>query len=452
MQMMKRPAALAVVALGGGVAAGSSVHSDQWWCGPLGLLCIALAFTEARGARSAALVGWTGGAAYFASSLSFLLTGYASIGMTGLQPTIGVTALYLLLSMWWPVAFAAAYRLQAGPLTLICLWIGAEVLRSQVFPAIPVAQFAAIWSQTPIVQLTSIHSVEALGAMTLATCVATAFLLAKHRYRAACLMFLAPATLAALVGESIEKTPMPMPEMPAIATIDTAIRQDQRWADEALPAYVAEMTSRTKAAFDAGADLVIWPEAAIPFFPDELKDEIWEARPPTGAFLALGMMVPIKSDPGRFWNSFVVLDSNLNEVARYDKNHLFPFGEYIPFATELERWFGITTIAAETNAIAQGRSEPLMVLPGLPGAIVPQICYEGSFALPDAAREAQGAYVVNISNDAWWLGSKGAWFAEQEARLRAIEAGLPLVRVPNMREAATFSARGERMPAGPGGS
>lgn len=183
------------------------------------------------------------------------------------------------------------------------------------------------------------------------------------------------------------------------------------------PAYVADVTSRTRAAFDAGADLVIWPEASIPFFPDELKDKSGRARPPTGAFLALGMMVPIKSDPGRFWNNFVVLDSNLNEVARYDKNHLFPFGEYIPFATEKQGvGFGITTIAAETNAIAQGRSEPLMALPGLPGVIVPQICYEGSFALPGAARETQDAYVVNISNDAWWLGSKGAWFAELRKR------------------------------------
>ena len=445
MQKMRRPAALAVIALGGGVAAGSSVHSDQWWCGPLGLLIIALAFTEARGARSAALVGWTAGTAYFASSLSFLLTGYASIGMTGLQPTLGVTALYFLLAMWWPIAFAAAYRLQAGPLTFTGLWISAELLRSHVFPAIPVAQFAAIWSQTPIVQLTRILSVEVSGVLTLGTCVASAFLLTTQRYRASCLMFLAPATLGALVGENIEMTPLPMPEMPVIATIDTAIRQDQRWADEALPGYVAELTSRTRAAFDAGADLVIWPEAAIPFFPDELKDEIWEARPPVGAYLALGMMVPIKSNPGRFWNSFVVLDTNLTEVARYDKKHLFPFGEYIPFATELERWFGITTIAADTNAIIQGDSEPLIALQGLPGVIVPQICYEGSFALPDAAREAQGAYVVNISNDAWWLGSKGAWFAEQEARLRAIEAGLALIRVPNMREAATFSARGLRV-------
>ncbi|MCX8501773.1 MAG: apolipoprotein N-acyltransferase [Alphaproteobacteria bacterium] len=381
-----------------------------------------------------------------------MLTGYASIGMTGLQPTIGVAALYLLLSMWWPVAFAAAYSLQAGPLTLTCLWVGAEALRSQVFPGIPVAQLAAIWSQTPIVQLTSILSVETLGAMTLCASVTSAFLLGEQRYRASCLMFLAPATLAALVGEHMEMTPVPMPKMPAIVMIDTAIREDQRWADEALPGYVADITSRTKAAFDAGADLVIWPEAAIPFFPDELKNEIWAARPPTGAYLALGMMVPIQNDPGRFWNSFVVLDSNLNEVARYNKRHLFPFGEYMPFATELDRWFGITTIASDTNAIVQGNSEPLMTIPGLPGIIVPQICYEGSFAVPAAAREAQGAYVINISNDAWWLGSKGAWFAEQEARLRAIEAGLPLIRAPNMREAATFSARGHRIPAGPDGS
>lgn len=431
--------ALAIIACGGGIAAGSAVHSEQWLFGPLGLLSIALAFTQAKSAWAAALIGWTGGAFFFAAALPFLLAGYASIGLTGLQPTIGVIALYLLLSIWWPVAFALAYLIGKSPLALSILWPIAELLRSQVFPSIPVAQIASIWSQMPIVQLTHTLSVELVGGLTLAICVVAAFDLAQRQapYGSAVLVLIATGT-----GASMITTPSTMPEMPRIATIDTGIPQRLRWDYDALPGYMADLTSRSRAAFDAGTDLVIWPEAAVPYFPDELKEALADARPPAGAYLALGMMVPIESDPGRFWNSFVVLDSELNEVARYDKRHLFPFGEYVPFAELLERWFGLTTIAASTNAIAHGDSVPQIRLLGLPGVVVPAICYEGSFALPRALREVPGAYIVNISNDAWWAGSNGSRFVEQEARLRAIEAGLPLIRVPNMRETKVFDAHG----------
>ena len=435
--------ALVLIALGGGIAAGRAVHSEQWLFGPLGLLCIALAFIHTKNAGTAALIGWTGGFFYFASALPFLLTGYASIGLTGLQPTIGVIALYLLLSIWWPIAFALAYRFNKSPIALSVLWAVAELLRSQVFPSIPVAQIAAIWSQMPIVHLTHALSVELIGSLTLAVCVAAAFDLAQRQIPYVSIVLLLVATGA---GSSMMNTPQPMPAMPRIATIDTAIPQRLRWDYDALPGYMVDLTSRTRAAFDNGADLVIWPEVSVPYFPTELKEELVDARPPAGAYLALGMMVPIESEPGRFWNSFAVLDSDLNEVARYDKRHLFPFGEYVPFAEQLESWFGLTTIAASTNSIAHGDSEPLMRFPGLPGVLVPAICYEGSFALSRAERETSGAYIVNISNDAWWAGSNGAWFVEQEARLRAIEAGLPLIRVPNMRQAVAFNAHGTRTP------
>ena len=261
--------ALAIIACGGGIAAGSAVHSEQWLFGPLGLLSIALAFTQAKSAWAAALIGWTGGAFFFAAALPFLLAGYASIGLTGLQPTIGVIALYLLLSIWWPVAFALAYLIGKSPLALSILWPIAELLRSQVFPSIPVAQIASIWSQMPIVQLTHTLSVELVGGLTLAICVVAAFDLAQRQapYGSAVLVLIATGT-----GASMITTPSTMPEMPRIATIDTGIPQRLRWDYDALPGYMADLTSRSRAAFDAGTDLVIWPEAAVPYFPDELKE------------------------------------------------------------------------------------------------------------------------------------------------------------------------------------
>lgn len=441
-KMLLDRCALAMISAGGGIAAGSAVHSSQFLYGPIGLLCIALAFTRTKTASMAAMVGWIGGFGYFAAALPFLLTGYAAIGISGLQPIIGVIALYLLLSVWWPIAFALSHRLAKGPLALSIFWGCAELLRSQVFPAIPVAQLASVLSQTPLAQLSNALSVELLGSLMLTLCVVAAFDLAKLRMPWASLGL---SLVLAYLASGYRDRPMPAPELPLIAAIDTAIPQNQRWNDELLPDYIANLTARSQSAFAAGADLVIWPEVSVPYFPTELKEALGGARPPAGSFLALGLMTPVEEEPGRFKNSFIVLDSELNEVARYDKRHLFPFGEYIPFAEQLEQWLGLSTIAASSNAIAQGDTEALIRLPGLPGTLIPQICYEGSFAVSRALlRDVEGAYIVNVSNDAWWAGSRGARFVEQEARLRAIEAGLPLIRVPNMRKAAIFDAKGDR--------
>lgn len=435
--------ALFLISLGGGLAAGSAVHSDYWWNGPLGLICITFAFTQARSAKAAAMIGWIGGVFYFSAALPFLLSGYAAIGMTGLQPVLGVIGLYLLLSMWWPVAFAVAHSLAKGPLALSLLWGIAELLRSQVFPAIPVAQIASIWSQTPVVLLSNHLSVELLGSLLLALCVVAAFDLSKWRFPwGSAVLWLATA----FMGGTMARLPQDMPELPLIVAIDTAIPQNQRWNEDLMPGYMNNLIARTRIAYEAGAELVVWPEVAVPYFPDELEAALADARPPYGAYLALGLMTPVEQQPGRYWNSFLVLDSELQEVARYDKRKLFPFGEYIPYAEQLERWLGMSTIAASPNAIAQGTREALMDIPGLPGTLIPQICYEGSFALSHAERDAPGAYIVNISNDAWWAGSGGAYFVEQEARQRAIEAGLPLIRVPNMHKATIYDAAGNPVP------
>ena len=182
-----------------------------------------------------------------------------------------------------------------------------------------------------------------------------------------------------------------MPQLPQVAALDTSIPQNQRWNDELLPSYLADLKTRSRAAFDDGADLVIWPEVSVPYFPDELKEALSDARPPAGSYLALGLMTPVEQEPGRFWNSLIVLDADLNEVARYNKRHLFPFGEYIPFAEQLEDWLGIGTIAASSNTIAHGDTEPLIQLPGLPGTLIPQICYEGSYAVSRGLRSMDGA-------------------------------------------------------------
>lgn len=439
--MNARNSGVALIALGGGILAGSAVHQPQWWQGVIGLVLIAFAFFQARSRRTAALCGLIAGVAYFEVSMPFLLTGYRSIGITGFKPIIGVIALRFLLALWWPVAFAIAYGVRGAvnrAAALSVLWAAAELLRGTVFPAIPVAQIASIWSQTPMIQLSHPLTVELLSALTIAIAVSAARTISQKSIPIAEGLLLA---IGGMIGASAEGAPLPSPNLPRIAVIDTAIRQSQRWDDAVLPAYMADLTARTRAAFDHDhAQIVVWPEASVPFFPEEVA-ALEPVRPGPGQYLVLGVMTPIEA--GQFYNSLLVLDHQLAPVARYDKRHLFPFGEYLPYAELIERFLGLTTIAVSTNSLVPGRGDQSIQLPGLSGRIIPVICYEGSFALPRPAPGETGAYSIVISNDAWWDGSTGARFVEQEARMRAIEAGVPMIRIPNMHSPLIVDAHGQ---------
>lgn len=436
---MNRTFAALALAVGGGIVMGSGAHSPQWWNGPTGLILMSIGFFQCRSRKGAALVGLLGGVSYFGIAMPFLLAGYHSIGITGAKPVAGVLALYVLLAGWWAPAFALAHSVSPSyrAAALAPLWIGAELLRSWVFPAIPAAQIASIWSQTPVILLSHHITVEGLGALTVGLAVSAARSLTAQKLPAREVLIL---VLAGVLSGRLADAPASTPPLPRLALIDTHIPQGSRWDDTILPGYMDDLMTRTRTAFDRDrAQLVVWPESSVPFFPEEIA-ALESARPGPGQYLALGMMVPVPTEAGRFTNSIVVLDHELRQVARYDKRHLFPFGEYMPFAEWIERMTGLTTIAAETNAIVPGKSTLMPIqLPGL-GRIVPAICYEGAFPLPHHLQAAD--YILLVSNDAWWLGTHGGRFTEQEARMRAIEAGLPLVRVPNMHPPLVTDALG----------
>ena len=153
-----------------GVTSGLAVHSDHFWVfGIIGLTGLMAAWRCAGSARTALFAGWAGGFAYFASSLEFLLAGYHSIGMSGLQPLLGVSALYALLCIWWGPVFYVSHRIDrwVGIFGLVFLWFGSEMLRAFIAPAIPPSFFGDFWSKTPVIQAVSVIGIEGLSFLTL---------------------------------------------------------------------------------------------------------------------------------------------------------------------------------------------------------------------------------------------------------------------------------------------
>ncbi|MCJ7597225.1 MAG: apolipoprotein N-acyltransferase, partial [Methyloceanibacter sp.] len=187
-----------------------------------------------------------------------------------------------------------------------------------------------------------------------------------------------------------------------------------------------------------GVNLVIWPETAVPFLladsPDALA-AIGELLP-DGSTLLVGSarLIETRDELGnieerRVYNSLLVIDDKANVAGVYDKIHLVPFGEYLPFQDFLES-LGFLHLTGVRGGFSPGRGPRLLAVPGAPPAS-PLICYEIIF--PDAiiAFEGRTGWLLNVTNDAWFGTSAGPYQHFHQARIRAVEQGLPLVRAAN---------------------
>jgi apolipoprotein N-acyltransferase len=179
---------------------------------------------------------------------------------------------------------------------------------------------------------------------------------------------------------------------------------------------------------------LIWPESAFPFF---LRREpaalaaIAEMLTP-GRVLITGAASLAEPVPGRglrAYNSVYVIDHTGTILQSYDKLHLVPFGEFLPFQDALER-LGLTQLTKVQGGFLAGDRRRKIAVPGAPDVLV-LICYEIIFpgeAVPPGERPD---WLLNVTNDAWFGISSGPYQHFQQARVRAIEEGLPLVRAAN---------------------
>jgi apolipoprotein N-acyltransferase len=183
----------------------------------------------------------------------------------------------------------------------------------------------------------------------------------------------------------------------------------------------------------AGADKVtdiIWPEAAAPPLLERFADK-WLAMAavvPQGGLLITGTerVEPLSGRVQDVWNSLVALDDSGTIVATYDKAHLVPFGEYVPLRGVLP----MDKITPGTLDFSSGRGPQTLTLPGLP-PVSPLICYEAIFPSAVIDPTQRPAWLVNVTNDAWYGVTSGPFQHLAIARVRAVEEGLPLVRAAN---------------------
>jgi apolipoprotein N-acyltransferase len=183
------------------------------------------------------------------------------------------------------------------------------------------------------------------------------------------------------------------------------------------------------------ASILIWPESAFPFFLTREADAMAQIADllPKGTVLITGSVRAPDLPPGtkvtRAYNSIYVIDHDGSVLSIYDKLHLVPFGEYLPFQEWMEK-LGLEQLTRVTGGFIPGAQRRLLEVPNAPRAL-PLICYEAIFPGNVAGRGDRAGWIVNLTNDGWFGISTGPYQHLQQARMRAIEEGLPLVRAAN---------------------
>jgi apolipoprotein N-acyltransferase len=248
--------------------------------------------------------------------------------------------------------------------------------------------------------------------------------------------------------------PLYAKDAPMIRVVQANIDQKEKWKPENLElvydAY-ADLTARPAA---RPPDVVIWPEGALPVVIDDfiapgspyaprLRDLI---QPGQTLLMGANRAEPDGRGGYRYFNTLIAFRREaeaLRVAGIYDKHRLVPFGEYMPLG-ELARKIGFRSLVhMEDDFTAGPRPRPL-VTPGMP-PVQPLICYEALF--PGlAAHGVRPAWILNVSNDAWFGKTTGPWQHLNIASYRAIEQGLPMVRATPTGVSAIIDAQGRVLP------
>ena len=165
---------------------------------------------------------------------------------------------------------------------------------------------------------------------------------------------------------------------------------------------------------------------------------------PKGTVLITGSVRAPDVPPGtritRAYNSIYVINHDGSVLSIYDKLHLVPFGEYLPFQDWLEA-LGLEQLTKIQGGFIAGNLRHTMQIPGAPPAL-PLICYEAIFPADIVMRDDRPGWIVNLTNDGWFGISTGPYQHLQQARLRAIEQGLPVIRAANTGISAVIDPTG----------
>lgn len=395
--------------------------------------------------------GWWLGFGYFVAGLWWLGSAFLLVPEFAWALPLGVVALPALLALFFAFGFCLARLLWApGARRIFALALGlggSEWLRGTILTGFPWNDVGmALGGNLVTAQLASLTGLHGLTLIAIALGAAPATLADGGRggwnWKPA---GAALAALALITGFGVWRLSLPRPApVPGIIVRimqpglvpDDKFRPENR--DQILAQYFAlsRQNDTEKGVTLADVNILVWPESAFPFIltrDPQAMAEIGALLPPK-AVLVTGAAreedIPARhGEDARsiYFNVIDVIASGGTLLESYDKIHLVPFGEYLPFEGFLRR-FGLRNFVAIPGGFEPGVRRHALSLPGLP-SVSPLICYEAIF--PGAVLPATGPephLLLNVTNDGWFGDTAGPSQHFMQARLRSIEEGLPMIR------------------------
>ena len=387
--------------------------------------------------------GWLGflaGVVHFGGTIYWIPAVLVDYGGLPLVVAWLVHALFVSVLALFPALFALAMgdlvnRFGAGGFALApAAWITTELGRIYLFTGFPWALLG--YSQVPflaIAQAASVIGVLGVSALIVSSNAAVAYVMAAETRprRVPIVAIVALVTVVLAYGEwRLQRSELVEVGPPLrVAALQGNVVQDDKWDPGKSDAILSTYMRQTETAAQAGADLIVWPEAATPFplARDPRGETIRELARQTQTHLLIGTTEIETDDQTRYFNAAYMLDPTGNTSGIYRKQHLVPFGEYVPLRRALFFVSPLVETVASFSAGTESRA-----LPFGDRFVSAAICYE--IIYPGLVRElvlAGADLLITVTNDAWYGRTAAPYQHFQQARMRAIEQGRYLVRAAN---------------------
>lgn len=474
--MLSRPLLTALVT---GFLSALGFAPLDWW--PVTLLCLAVLLHltwHAPSLKGALLRGWMFGVAHFTLGNNWIQ--HAFDYQDKMPPVLGYFAVVLLalyLAVYPAIACGLAWRFarsvkqrwnepdMAYVLAAAAAWIASEYLRGAMFTGYPWNPLGAIWVPTPVAQLAAWIGTYALSGVTVLVA-GLILLAARYQYRPILLGALVGIPLVALLWLSASDLPQTRPAdwvpPPRVRVVQPNIGQDGV-SDPVYPYRVLAKLVELSGRPGPVPRLLVWPEGMVNFYVEDGYpqrfyrdgDPRW-VRGRIGALLGPRDYAMISGNALFFdgerltgaGNSVWPIGPDGMLGSRYDKAHLVPYGEYLPMR-DLLAPLGLARLVMGDIDFVPGPGPRTLAVDGFGSAGV-AVCYEIIFSGSVVDRAHRPDFIFNPSNDAWF----GSWGPVQhlaQARLRAIEEGLPILRATPTGVSAVIDAHGRLLGTVPAG-
>ena len=396
--------------------------------------------------RKSFWLGWTTGTVYFLGTVHWVTNTMIHYGKLPAVVSYPIMLLFVVYLGLYVAAFAALFvflkRRTTFPAALSApaLWVSLELLRTYALTGFPWAALGySQYLSLPVIQIadtTGVYGVSFLIVLVNVAVAEGALALRVPRFRPAAWKPVAAAVVvvAAVLGYGswrLSQDRLSQPPTLSVGVVQANIPQDKKWDAEFRQETIDRYERLSDGVSSQSVQLVIWPEAAMPFFFEEdeafRQQVVATVRGDRVPLLFGSPAVTTVKNQLRLFNSAYFLSADGKVLGRYDKMHLVPFGEYVPLANLL---FFVNKMAEGIGDFLPGQDYSLFHLPGVSFGTV--ICFEVIF--PDLVRHfvKQGAHLMTtITNDAWFGDSSAPYQHFSMVVFRAVENRVPFARAAN---------------------